>query len=90
MGPGVAVTVTVVVAMQPVGGVKIMGAVPAVRPLTTPAAVMVATMVALLLHEPVVPVDNVVVAPVHIPLVPVIVGAVFTVMFFVAEQLPTV
>jgi hypothetical protein len=73
MGAGGGNTVKPAVVRQPVLIVYVMVVVPAAIAVTIPAASMVATDVLLLAHVP--PADvlvNVVVAPGHIPIVPVI------------------
>jgi hypothetical protein len=81
-------TVTMLVAGQPVAGVNVILAVatpvlPVITPVTTPVAPTVATPVALLVHVPVPPVNEVV-DPWQTPNVPVIAEDVFTVTMAVA------
>jgi len=90
IGPGVALTVTLTVATQPVGGANVIVATPALTPLTTPPAVTPAIAVLLLVHVPIEGVAvSIVELLVHTILAPVIVGAVFTVIAFVVLHPPT-
>lgn len=80
--------VTVVVALPQPTLLYVMVAVPLVTPVTTPAELMVATPVLLLLHEPpAVASAKVTVAPVHTLVVPVMAaGVVLTVIFCTAAE----
>jgi hypothetical protein len=80
--------VTIAVAMQPVGGVNVIIAVPAVIPVTRPVLLTVATPVLPDVHRPpAAPVAvSVVVPPIQIPSAPDIVGAALTVIVLFTAQ----
>lgn len=86
MADGVAITVTTIVLKQPPMS-YVMVVVPAPMPVTTPDVLTVPTAGVLLLHEPPgTEFDNVVVAPVHMFVTPVIAaGVLFTVNVVVAD-----
>ena len=74
-GNGLTVTAVVVLLQLVVDEVNVKVAEPAATPVTTPAEVTVATAVLLLTHVPPVVGDKVVVAPIHIELLPVMLTA---------------
>jgi hypothetical protein len=85
--PGVVFTVTGFVARQPVAGVNVMVAVPAAIPDTAPIVLTEAIPGVPELHVPLTaPTLNKPVLPTHKADMPLIVGAVFTVMVFVTLQ----
>jgi hypothetical protein len=85
MDAGNGLTVTIVVVVQPLVNVKVMAAVPAVSPETTPVdAPTVATRTFPLVHVPGNELLNVVVEPTHTEAIPVGDGVAFTVTGVVA------
>ena len=92
IGPGAGFTVTALVAVQPAVEIKVIVAVPADTPhtevLALLAAPVVATAVLLLVHRPAVTSVSVMHCPAHTTDGPVIAATGFTVMVFVAVQLP--
>jgi hypothetical protein len=91
MGSGTGLTVTVTELKQPVGKVYVITALPGEMPLTVPVALTDATPKMALVHTPPPLIfANVVVAPTQITAPPVIGANGFTVISFVAAQLPNV
>ena len=92
MGVAGGTTVTVADVKHPPGVVNLITLVPGETPVTTPALLIVATVVVTLLHvpPPALVLVSVVVLPWHTVVVPVIGASGFTVMFTVLVQPPVV